>query len=134
MTTADLKASGMHPSMSEQLTSFVRDGSSISMHSLIRNIGKGSNRHDFVGDALIILSPASSETCIKIVIFGGSERGLTSYSVPEEAKLSIIFLILLEMKEANLSANDFTDSWDGSVASETLFRVFWSSRQSFRES
>ena len=39
--------------MSEQLTSFVRDGSNISMHSVIRNVGRGSNRHDFVGDALI---------------------------------------------------------------------------------
>ena len=75
MTTADLKASGMHPTMSGQLTSFVRDGSSISMHSLIINVGKGSNRHDFVGDVLIILSTASSETCLKAVIFGGSEGG-----------------------------------------------------------
>ena len=75
MTTADLKASGMHPSMSEQLTSFVRDGNSISMHSLKRNVGKGSNRHDFVDDVLIILSTSSSETCLKTVIFGGSEGG-----------------------------------------------------------
>ena len=75
MTTADLKASGTHPSMSEKLTSFVRDGNSISMHSLIRNIGRGSNRHDFVGDVLIILSTASSETCLKTLIFGGSEGG-----------------------------------------------------------
>ena len=60
------------------------------MHSLIRNVGRGSNRHDFVGDALIILSTASSETCLKTVIWGGSEGGLTSYSVPEEAKLSLI--------------------------------------------
>ena len=70
------------------------------MHSLIRNVGRGSNRHDFVGDALIILSTASSETCLKTVIWGGSEGGLTSYSVPEEAKLSLIFLILLVKKEA----------------------------------
>ena len=75
MTTADLKASGTYPSMSEQLTSFVRDGNSISMHSLIRKVGKGSNRHDFVGEVLIILSTASSETCLKSLIFGGSEGG-----------------------------------------------------------
>ena len=110
MTTADLKASGTHPSMSEQLTSFVRHGSNISMHSLIRNVSRGSNRHEFVGDALIILSTASSETCLKTVIWGGSEGGLTSYSVPEEAKLSLIFLILLVKKEAKWSANDFSDS------------------------
>ena len=62
MTTADLKASGTHPSMSEQLTSFVSDGSSMSMQSLIRKVGQGSNRHDFVGEVLIILSTASSES------------------------------------------------------------------------
>ena len=104
------------------------------MHSLIRNVGKGSNRHDFVGDVLIILSTASSETCLKTLIFGGSEGGWISFSLPMEPKLSLIFLILLEKKEANWSASDFLDSWDGSAASETLFRVLWSSRQSFRES
>ena len=75
MTTAVLKASGTHPSMSEQLTSVVRDGSNISMHSLIRNVGQGYNRHDFVGEDLIILSTSSSETCLKTVIFGGSDGG-----------------------------------------------------------
>ena len=75
MTTADLKASGTHPSMCEQLTNFVRNDSSISMHSLIRNVGKGSNRHDFVVDVLVILLTDSSETCLKTVIFGGSEGG-----------------------------------------------------------
>ena len=49
------------------------------MHSLIRNVGQGSNRHDFVG---------------------------------EGAKVSLIFLILFEKKDANWSANDFSDSWD----------------------
>ena len=73
MTTADLKASGMRPSMSEQLTSFASNGSSMSMHSVIRNVGQGSNRHDFVCEVLIILSTASSETCLKTVICGGSE-------------------------------------------------------------
>ena len=63
MTTVDLKSSGMHSSISEQLTSFVREGNSISMHSLIRNVGKGSNRHDFVGDVLIILSKTDYITC-----------------------------------------------------------------------
>ena len=42
------------PISSEQLTNFVIDGSRISMHSLIRNGGNGSNRHDLVGDVLII--------------------------------------------------------------------------------
>ena len=61
--------------MNEQLTSFVSDGSSISIHSLIRNVGQGSNRQDFVGDVLLILSTSSSETCLKTVIFGRSEEG-----------------------------------------------------------
>ena len=65
----------MHPSLSEQLTSFVSDGSSISMYSLIRNVGQGSNRQDFVSEVLIILPTPSSETCLKTVIFGGSEGG-----------------------------------------------------------
>ena len=75
MTTAVLKASGMHLSVSEQLTSFVSDGSSISMQSLIRNVGQGSNRQDCVSEVLIIFSTASSETCLKTVIFGGSKGG-----------------------------------------------------------
>ena len=75
MTTAVLKASGTHPSISEQLTSLVRDGSKILMHSLIRNVGQGSNRQDFVGEDLIILPTSSSETCLKTVTFGGSDGG-----------------------------------------------------------
>ena len=75
MTKADLKASGTHASLSEQVTSFVSDGRSMSMYSLIRNVGQRSNRHDFVGEVLIILSTASSETCLKTVIFVGSEGG-----------------------------------------------------------
>ena len=39
---------GTHPSTSEQLTNFVSDGSHISLHSLMRNIGQGSNKQDFV--------------------------------------------------------------------------------------
>ena len=91
----------MRPSMNDQLTSFVSDGSSMSMHSLTRNVGQGSNRHDFVGEVLIILSTASLETCLKIVIFGGSEREWTLYSVPEGVKVSIIFLILFEQRRQN---------------------------------
>ena len=75
VTTAVLKASGMHPSISEQLTSFVSHGSGRSMHSLIRNVGQGSNRQHFVGEVLIILPTASTETFLKTVIFGGSDGG-----------------------------------------------------------
>ena len=68
MTTAALKASRTHPAMSEQLTNLVRDGSNISMHSLIRNVGQGSNRQDFAGEVFIFLPAAPSETCLKTVI------------------------------------------------------------------
>ena len=75
------------------------------MHSLIRNVGKGSNmvfRHDFVGDALIILSRASSETCLKTLIFGGSEGGCISFSVPMEPKLSLILVTYTYMYNHSL--------------------------------
>ena len=45
--------------MSEKLTHLVIDGRRMSIHSLIRNVGNGSNRHDLVGDLLIIF-PISS--------------------------------------------------------------------------
>ena len=61
--------------MSEQLTSLVRDGSNISMHSLIRNVDQGSSRQDFLDEVLIILPTASSVTWLKTVIFGGSNGG-----------------------------------------------------------
>ena len=61
--------------MSEHLTSFVSDVISIPLHSLIRN------RQDFIGEFLIILSIAFSETCLHTIIFGGSEGGLTSFLV-----------------------------------------------------
>ena len=51
--------------MSEQLTNFVINGSGTPIHSLMRNVGHGSNRQDFVGEFLINLSTVSSETCVK---------------------------------------------------------------------
>ena len=48
--------------MTEQLIKFVIDGSSILLHSLMRNVGHRSNRQDFVGEFLIILSAISSVT------------------------------------------------------------------------
>ena len=75
VTTAVLKPSGTPPSMHEQLTNYVSNGSSISLHSLMSNVDQGSNRQDFVGEFLIVLSTASLKTIIKAVIFGGSEGG-----------------------------------------------------------
>ena len=54
ITSGVLKPSGTHPSLIEQLTNFVSDGSSVSLHSLMRNVGQGSNRQDLVGEFLII--------------------------------------------------------------------------------
>ena len=51
-----LKLSGTSPSLSEQSTNFVIDGRRMSMHSLIRNVGNGSNKHDLAGDLLIIFA------------------------------------------------------------------------------
>ena len=48
--------------MSEPLTSFMIDGRRMLMHSLMRNVGHGSNRHDFVGELLIILLTVFSKT------------------------------------------------------------------------
>ena len=63
MTTAFLKPSGTSPSLSENLTNLVRDGRRMSMHSLIRNVGNGSNRNDLVDDYFsdFILSDLSKD-------------------------------------------------------------------------
>ena len=55
VTTAVLKPSGTHHSMSMQLINFVIDRS-MSLLSLTRNVGYGSNRQDFLGEFLIIFS------------------------------------------------------------------------------
>ena len=56
------------------------------------------------------------------------------FSAPEGAKMSLFFLDFGKKKEANWSANDFSDLWHGSFTSETLFRVLCSVRHSFLES
>ena len=57
---------------------------------------KDPKGQDFVGEFLMILSTVSPETCIKGVIFGGSEGGLTSFSAIELTEVSLMFLILFE--------------------------------------
>ena len=59
---------------------------------------KDPKAQDFVGEFLMILSTVSSETCIKGVIFRGSEGGLTSFSVIELTEVSLIFFILFEKR------------------------------------
>ena len=46
-------------SMNDKLTNLVIDSRRMSFHSLIRNVGNGSNRHDLVGDLLIIFAISS---------------------------------------------------------------------------
>ena len=56
VTIAFLNSAGTTPSGNEQLTSLVIEGSRISIHSLTRNVGHGSNRQDLQGDFVIIFS------------------------------------------------------------------------------
>ena len=75
----------------------------ISRQSLRRNVGIGSSEQDLVGDSLIHLWTLSSVTGIKALKEGGIESG-ASLKEPEVGKVSLILLILLEKKEANMSA------------------------------
>ena len=59
LTTAVLKPLGTQPSVSEQFTSFVIDGNSMSLYSLMRKVGQGCNRQDFVGEFLMLLLTVS---------------------------------------------------------------------------
>ena len=63
----------------------------------------GANKHDLVGDSLIHLRTSSSGTGIKVLKAGGTESG-ASLKEPEVENVSLILLILLEKKEANMSA------------------------------
>ena len=126
VTTAVLKLAGTHPSMSEQLTNFATDISSISLHSFMRNVGHGSKRQHFVDELRIISNYFINSIfryLTKVSNFDESEERCTSISVPEGTKIFLILLILSEKKDANWSANDFLDSLDVSVASEPPFRV-----------
>ena len=66
----------------------------------------GSNGHDLVGDSLMHLLTSSSVTGLKVLKAGGTESG-TSLKEPEVENVSLILLILLEKKEANVSARLF---------------------------
>ena len=80
------------------------------MHSLIRNVGNGSNRHDLVGDLLIILPISPGVTSVKTVSLGGSKGGCNVLQDSDKEKLSQIFMNLFEKNVAKRSANDFEDS------------------------
>ena len=52
VTTADLNPSGTSPSSNDWFTSLVIEGNRMSMQSLTRNVGNGSNKHDLDGEGL----------------------------------------------------------------------------------
>ena len=68
----------------------------------------GSNGHDLVGDLLMHLLALSSVTGLKVLKAGGTESG-ASLKEPEVENVSLILLVLLVKKEANVSARLFSE-------------------------
>ena len=68
----------------------------------------GSNGQDLVGDSLMHLLTSSSVTGLKVLKAGGTDSG-ASLNEPEVGKVSLILLILLVKKEANVSATFFSE-------------------------
>ena len=62
----------------------------------------GSNGHDLVGDSFMHLLTSSSVTGLKVCESGAS------LNEPEVGNVSLILLILLVKKEANVSARLFS--------------------------
>ena len=82
-------------SHSEPLTNFVNNGGLISLQSMMRTVGNGTSKQDFVGEFQIILLTTSSETSVNAVILGIGERINITFSVRSN-KSTRIFLILYE--------------------------------------
>ena len=68
----------------------------------------GSNGHDLVGDSLMHLLTSSSVTGLKVLKAEGTESG-SSLNEPEVGNVSLILLILLMKKEANVSTRLFSE-------------------------
>ena len=68
----------------------------------------GFNGHNLVGDSLMHLLTSSSVTGLKVLKAAGTESGV-SFKEPEVENRSLIFLILLVKKEANVSAGLFSE-------------------------
>ena len=66
----------------------------------------GFNGHDLVGDSFIHLLTSSSGTTLKVLKAGGTESG-ASLKEPDVGNVSLILLILLVKKEADISARLF---------------------------
>ena len=67
-----------------------------------------SNGHDLVGDSLMHLLTSSSVTGLKVLKSGGTKSG-ASLNEPEVGNVSLILLILLVKKEANVAARLFSE-------------------------
>ena len=81
----------------------------MSLHSLTRKVGQGSNKQDFVGEFDIILEISSSVTGLKAENTGGSAGGRRVVLPSEETKLLRIFKIFSLKYEAKRSASDLSD-------------------------
>ena len=68
----------------------------------------GPNGQDLVGDSLMHLLTSSSVTGLKVLKAGGTDSG-ASLNEPEVGKVSLILLILLVKKEANVFARLFSE-------------------------
>ena len=68
----------------------------------------GSTGHDLVGDSLMHLLTSSSVTGLKVLKAAGTESGV-SLKEPEVENVSLILLISLVKKVANMSARRFSE-------------------------
>ena len=99
VSTTFLEAFGKEPS----IYLLVSDERRMSRQSLRRNVGIGSNKHNLVGDSLINLRTSSLLTGTKALKAAGT-RSVASFKESEVENVSVILPILLEIKEANMSA------------------------------
>ena len=75
VTIDNLKQLENKPSDNDKFTSLVIDGKRQSAQSLSKNVGHGSSRHDFVGEADIALRTSFSDTIRKQAICLGVYGG-----------------------------------------------------------
>ena len=68
----------------------------------------GSNGHDLVKDSLMHLLTSSSVTGLNVLKAGGT-KSVASLNEPEVGNMSLILLILLLKKEANVSSRLFSE-------------------------